>query len=106
MRVYPRHGRAHSAAARGDLPGRGLRGAPDPGDRLLLRRYERARAEDILALRWVTDGLFRLFDANHRVAARLRNFGLNLTNSNPVIKTLLARRAMGMGGGLRHKEPS
>jgi 2-octaprenylphenol hydroxylase len=83
-----------------------LRGAPDPGDRLLLRRYERARAEDILALRWVTDGLFRLFDSNNRVAARIRNFGLKLTNSNPVIKTLLARRAMGMGGGLRHKEPS
>ena len=92
-------GDAHSLA---DL----LRGAPDPGDRLLLRRYERARAEDILALRWVTDGLFRLFDANHRVAARLRNFGLNLTNFNPVIKTLLARRAMGMGGGLHHREPS
>jgi len=90
-------GDAHSLA---DL----LRGAPDSGDRLLLRRYERARAEDILALRWVTDGLFRLFDANHRVAARIRNVGLNLTNSNPVIKTLLTRRAMGMGGGLQHKE--
>ena len=92
-------GDAHSLA---DL----LCAAPDPGDRLLLRRYERARAEDILALRWVTDGLFRLFDANHRVAARIRNFGLNLTNSSPVIKTLLARRAMGMGGGLHHEEPS
>jgi 2-polyprenylphenol 6-hydroxylase len=91
-------GDAHSLA---DL----LRGAADPGDRLLLRRYERARAEDILALRWVTDGLFRLFDANHRVAARIRNFGLNLTNSNPVIKTLLARRAMGIGGGLHHGKP-
>src|SRR5438309_7285246 len=83
-----------------------LRAAPDPGDRLLLRRYERARAEDILALRWVTDGLFRLFDANHRVAVRVRNFGLNLTNSNTIVKTLLARRAMGIGGCLRHKEPS
>ena len=83
-----------------------LRGASDAGDRLLLRRYERARAEDILALRWVTDGLFRLFDANHRVAARIRNFGLNLTNSTTVVKTLLARRAMGIGGGLHHGEPS
>src|SRR6266702_6381033 len=92
-------GDAHSLA---DL----LRGAPDSGDRLLLRRYERARAEDILALRWVTDGLFRLFDANHRVAARIRNFGLNLTNSTTVVKTLLARRAMGIGGGLHHGEPS
>jgi ubiquinone biosynthesis UbiH/UbiF/VisC/COQ6 family hydroxylase len=77
---------------------------PDPGDRLLLRRYERARAEDILALRWVTDGLFRMFGADHRMVAGIRNFGLNLTNSTPVIKTLLARRAMGMGGGLLHKE--
>ena len=92
-------GDAHSLA---DL----LREAPDPGDRLLLRRYERARAEDILALRWVTDGLFRMFGADHRIVAGIRNFGLNLTNSSPVIKTLLARRAMGMGGGLHHKEPS
>jgi ubiquinone biosynthesis UbiH/UbiF/VisC/COQ6 family hydroxylase len=92
-------GDAHSLA---DL----LRGAPDPGDRLLLRRYERARAEDILALRWVTDGLSRMFGADHRMVARIRNFGLNLTNSSPVIKTLLARRAMGMGGGLHHEEPS
>jgi ubiquinone biosynthesis UbiH/UbiF/VisC/COQ6 family hydroxylase len=92
-------GDAHSLA---DL----LRETPDPGDRLLLRRYERARAEDILALRWVTDGLFRMFGANHRMVAEIRNFGLNLTNSNPVIKTLLARRAMAVGGGLHHKEPS
>jgi len=80
--------------------------APDPGDRLLLRRFERARAEDILAMRWVTDGLFRIFDADSRIVARLRNFGLNLTNSNPVIKTLLARRAIAAGGGPRQKEPS
>ena len=92
-------GDAHSLA---DL----LRAAPDPGDRLLLRRYERARAEDILALRWVTDGLFRLFDADHRMVARIRNFGLNLTNANPIVKTLLARRAMGIGGGLHHGESS
>jgi len=92
-------GDAHSLA---DL----LREAPDPGDRLLLRRYERARAEDILVLRWVTDGLFRMFGADHRMVAGIRNLGLNLTNSSPVIKTLLARRAMGMGGGLHHKEPS
>src|SRR6266568_1904517 len=71
-----------------------LREAPDPGDRLLLRRFERARAEDILALRWVTDGLFRMFEANYRIAARIRNSGLNLVNSNPVIQTLLGRRAV------------
>ncbi len=91
-------GDAHSLA---DL----LRDAPEPGDRLLLRRYERARAEDILALRWVTHGLFRMFGADHRMVAGIRNFGLNLMDSNPVIKTLLARRAMRMGGGLQQKEP-
>ncbi len=83
-----------------------LREALDPGDRLLLRRFERARAEDILALRWVTDGLFRMFEANYRIAARIRNSGLNLVNSNPVIKTLLARRAVAVGKGLHHKDPS
>jgi hypothetical protein len=47
-----------------------------------------------------------MFGAEHRIVAGILNFGLNLTNSNPVIKTLLARRAMGVGGGLRHEEPS
>jgi ubiquinone biosynthesis UbiH/UbiF/VisC/COQ6 family hydroxylase len=74
---------------------RDLRGHRDPGDASVLRNFERARAEDILAMRWVTDGLHRLFGAKHPAAARIRNLGLNLTNSIPVVKTLLARRAMG-----------
>jgi 2-polyprenyl-6-methoxyphenol hydroxylase-like FAD-dependent oxidoreductase len=83
-----------------------LRDAPDPGDRLLLRRFERARAEDILAMRLVTDGLQRLFNADYPAIARIRNLGLNLTDSLPVIKTLLTRRAVGAGAGLRQKEPT
>ncbi|MHB8668700.1 MAG: UbiH/UbiF family hydroxylase [Burkholderiales bacterium] len=67
----------------------------DPGEIRLLRRYERARAEDILALAWVTDGLQRLFAAPGRAAAKLRNAGLNLTNAFPVVKNLLIRRALG-----------
>lgn len=66
----------------------------DPGDFLLLRRFERSRAEDILAMRLVTDGLQRLFRARNPWAARLRNFGLNLTDDIQVIKTMLSRRAM------------
>ena len=62
----------------------------DPGEIRLLRRYERARAEDILALAWVTNGLQQLF-----AAAKLRNAGLNLTNALPVLKNLLIRRALG-----------
>ena len=61
----------------------------------LLRRYERARAEDILALAWVTDGLQRLFAAPGGGVAKLRNAGLNLTNALPVLKNLLIRRALG-----------
>ena len=80
--------------------------APDPGERMLLRRFERSRAEDILALRWVTHGLFRLFETNHAMMKRIRNMGLNLTNSNTVIKTLLTRRATAVGGGLHQRETS
>ncbi len=67
----------------------------DPGDIRLLRRYERARAEDILALSLVTDGLQRLFALHGGAVAKLRNTGLNLTNALPVVKNLLIRRALG-----------
>ena len=67
----------------------------DPGEIRLLRRYERARAEDILALAWVTDGLHKLFAAHGGAVGKLRNTGLNLTNALPVLKNLLVRRALG-----------
>ena len=70
---------------------------------MLLRRFERSRAEDILALHWVTHGLFRLFGTNRAIIKRIRNLGLNLTNANPVIKTLLTRRAAAVGGGLHQQ---
>jgi 2-octaprenylphenol hydroxylase len=64
----------------------------DPGDPALLRRYERGRAESILAMDFMVDGLYRLFQAPG--AARLRNAGLNLTGRVPVLKNLLMRHAM------------
>jgi ubiquinone biosynthesis UbiH/UbiF/VisC/COQ6 family hydroxylase len=67
----------------------------DPGDLRLLRRYERARAEDILAMRTTVHGLFRLFDARGAGVARLRNAGLNFADRIPVLKNLLMRHAMG-----------
>ena len=73
----------------GRAPGR------DPGDLRLLRRYERARAEDILAMRTTVHGLFRLFDARGSGIFRLRNAGLNLADRLPVLKNLLMRHAMG-----------
>jgi len=67
----------------------------DAGDPRLLRRYERARAEDILAMGTAVHGLFHLFDAGGPGVARLRNTGLNLANRLPVLKNLLMRHAMG-----------
>jgi 2-polyprenyl-6-methoxyphenol hydroxylase-like FAD-dependent oxidoreductase len=67
----------------------------DPGDPALLRRYERRRAEPILAMDGAVDGLFRLFGAAGEPAAWLRNAGLNLTGGLPVLKNLLIRHAMG-----------
>lgn len=67
----------------------------DPGDLRLLRRYERARAEDLLAMRATVHGLHRLFDSRAPMAARLRNAGLNFADRLPVLKNLLMRHAMG-----------
>jgi len=66
----------------------------DVGDFRLLRRYERARAEPILAMNAVIGGLFGLFGARGGAASFIRNAGLNLTNHLPVVKNLLMRQAM------------
>jgi 2-polyprenyl-6-methoxyphenol hydroxylase-like FAD-dependent oxidoreductase len=57
-----------------------------PGDAMLLRRYRRARAEPVLAMRLVTDGLFRLFNAQQAPVAWLRNVGMNVVEKLPFIK--------------------
>lgn len=66
----------------------------DPGDERLLRRYERSRAEPILAMDAMVEGLFRLFGARNAALARLRNAGLNLADALPVLKNILMRQAM------------
>jgi 2-polyprenyl-6-methoxyphenol hydroxylase-like FAD-dependent oxidoreductase len=65
----------------------------DCGDYHLLRRYERARREDIAALEATTDGLEKLF-ANRAVwIAELRNLGLSLVNAQPPLKNTLVKHA-------------
>lgn len=66
----------------------------DIGSPRILRRYERARAEPILAMDAVVNGLYGLFRSPDLGVARLRNCGLNLTERLPVVKNLLMRRAM------------
>lgn len=57
-----------------------------PGDPMLLRRYRRARAEPVWAMRMVTDGLFRLFESQQAPVAWLRNVGMNVVEKLPFIK--------------------
>ncbi len=59
------------------------------GDPMVLRRYRRARAEPVLAMRMVTDGLHRLFDAQNAPAAWLRNVGMTLVDRLPILKRQL-----------------
>ncbi len=66
----------------------------DPGEQRVLRRYERRRAEEVLALQALTHGLQRLFHARSAPIVWARNFGLNLTGRLPVVRNMLARYAM------------
>jgi ubiquinone biosynthesis UbiH/UbiF/VisC/COQ6 family hydroxylase len=66
----------------------------DCGDHALLRRYERARREDVLALQLATDGLQKLFNNEAVWLAGARNLGLTLLNGQPVLKNFLVHRAV------------
>jgi 2-polyprenylphenol 6-hydroxylase len=74
------------------LIARGLQ--TDCGDYLLLRRYERARKEDILAMEIATDGLQKLFNNTNPTLIRWRNLGLEITNRLPFIKDRLMQHAL------------
>jgi ubiquinone biosynthesis UbiH/UbiF/VisC/COQ6 family hydroxylase len=70
-------------------------GHVDCGDLALLRRFERARKEEVVMLQTVTDGLQKLFGLPGAPFAMARNLGLNFTHRLPVVKDLLVRYAMG-----------
>ncbi|MRR51804.1 MAG: UbiH/UbiF family hydroxylase [Rhodocyclaceae bacterium] len=67
----------------------------DAGDLALLRRYQRARREEVVALQTVTDGLQRLFAPAHPLLAAVRNAGMNLTGRLPILRDALVRYALG-----------
>ena len=66
----------------------------DCGDYMLLRQYERARKEDILAMEFATDSLQKLFNNENPTLARLRNLGLGITNQFPLLKNRLMQHAL------------
>ncbi|MEI8305343.1 MAG: FAD-dependent monooxygenase [Burkholderiales bacterium] len=74
----------------------------DLGDHLLLRRYERARSEPVLAMAWATDGLQRLFDASPDATLpaalqplrALRETGWRMVAGAPWLRRRLIRHAV------------
>lgn len=66
----------------------------DCGDYALLRRYERARREDVLALEVTTDGLQKLFAQDSAWVAVARNVGLSGVNALASLRNMLVQRAV------------
>lgn len=69
--------------------------AESVGSAVLLARYRRARAEEVAAMQFVTDGLHRLFDTRIPGVRWLRNTGLRLLDRLTPVKNQLVKRAVG-----------
>lgn len=67
----------------------------DCGDPVLLRRYARARAEPVFAMRHMTDGLARLFASEQPLVSGLRRAGMQLVDRIEPLKRVLIRQASG-----------
>lgn len=66
----------------------------DIGDLTLLRRYERERRTDMLAMKHITHGLKSLFANEMPTVRKLRNWGLRLTDGQSQLKKHLIRQAI------------
>lgn len=67
----------------------------DPGDALVLRRYERWRKGDNLLTMAAMEGLHRVFTSDSAALARLAAAGLGVVDRLPVVKRLLMAQAAG-----------
>ena len=66
----------------------------DCGEALLLERYARRRAEPVLAMQTMIEGLGHLFGNRSRTVRALRNAGMSAIDRLPIVKNALARAAM------------
>ncbi len=72
----------------------------------VLRRYERRRKGDNIAMLAAMDGFKRLFSNDFTPLKVLRNSGLNIADTLSPLKNLMIKRAMGLfGSGLSEKLP-
>jgi 2-octaprenyl-6-methoxyphenol hydroxylase len=69
----------------------------DLGAPALLRRYQRLRRPDNLAMLAMTDGLDRLFSSDNPLLRLVRDIGIAAVHRGPPLKRLFMRRAMGLG---------
>ena len=65
------------------------------GDARLLRRYERSRKMDVLAMSWTTDGLQQLFSQPAEPWSWVRNWGMRGFDRSGPLKHWVVRQAMG-----------
>ncbi len=72
----------------------------DIGSLSVLRRYERRRKGDNLAMLAATSGFKLLFGSSLPGVGFLRNLGMDLTDAATPIKNLIMRRASGLAGDL------
>ena len=70
------------------------------GAHAVLRRYERWRKGDNLAMVSITGGFRYLFSNDLPVVSQLRNWGLDITNAATPVKNFIMRRASGLEGDL------
>ena len=66
----------------------------------MLRRYERWRKGENLAMMWLLDGFNELFGSDALPLRIMRNAGLTLANAAGPVKRWIIRRAMGIEGDL------
>lgn len=66
-----------------------------PGQLSVLRRYRRTRAEPVMAMSLVTDGLFRLFASPAAPMMVARNLGMRIVDRMPFLKRQLIVGASG-----------
>jgi 2-octaprenylphenol hydroxylase len=78
----------------------------DLGSMATLRRYERARKTEDMAMLGVMDLFKRTFSNDNLALALIRNLGLEIADRSGPLKHHLARRALGVMGGVMGRLPS
>lgn len=88
------------AAALAEVLGDACARGEAPGDLRVLRRYERWRKGENLAMLAVLDGLSKLFGSRVAPVGALRRAGMAIVAHSSPVANELARRALGLAGDL------